>query len=155
KDASMCGLGQTLPNPVLSSLKYFRDEYIQHIKYKRCPAGVCKQIISSPCQHACPIEQDVPCYIGLIAQRKFAEALKIIRKENPLPGVCGRVCTHPCEAKCMAGRGGSVPINIRALKRFITDYEAREKLAVDIETKERNGKKVAVIGSGPAGLSNL
>ncbi|MHC4195965.1 MAG: NADH-ubiquinone oxidoreductase-F iron-sulfur binding region domain-containing protein, partial [Planctomycetota bacterium] len=153
KDASMCGLGQTLPNPVLSSLKYFRDEYIQHIKYKRCPAGVCKQIISSPCQHACPIEQDVPCYIGLIAQRKFAEALKIIRKENPLPGVCGRVCTHPCEAKCMAGRGGSVPINIRALKRFITDYEAREKLAVDIETKERNGKKVAVIGSGPAGLS--
>ncbi|MHC4687494.1 MAG: NADH-ubiquinone oxidoreductase-F iron-sulfur binding region domain-containing protein [Planctomycetota bacterium] len=97
KDASMCGLGQTLPNPVLSSLEYFRDEYIQHIKYKRCPAGVCKEIISSACQHACPLEQDVPCYVGLIAQGKFAEALEIIRKENPLPGICGRVCTHPCE----------------------------------------------------------
>ncbi len=153
KDASMCGLGQTLPNPVLSSLKYFKDEYIQHIKYKRCPAGVCKEIISSACQHACPLEQDVPCYVGLIAQRKFSQAMEIIRKENPLPGICGRVCTHPCEAKCMAGRGGGEPINIRALKRFVTDYEAREKLAVDIDTKERNGKKVAVIGSGPAGLS--
>jgi NADH-quinone oxidoreductase subunit F len=153
KDASMCGLGQTLPNPVLSSLEYFRDEYIQHIKYKRCPAGVCKEIISSACQHACPFEQDVPCYVGLIAQGKFAEALEIIRKENPLPGICGRVCTHPCETKCMAARGGGVSINIRALKRFVTDYEMREKLAVDIETKERNGKKVAIIGSGPAGLS--
>ena len=153
KDASMCGLGQSLPNPVLSSLKYFRDEYIQHIKYKRCPAGVCKEIISSACQHACPLEQDVPCYIGLIAQGKFAEALKIIRKENPLPGICGRVCTHPCQAKCMAGRGGCVPINIRALKRFVTDHEMRKKLAVDIEAKERNGRKVAIIGSGPAGLS--
>ncbi|MHC4309018.1 MAG: FAD-dependent oxidoreductase [Planctomycetota bacterium] len=153
EDASMCGLGQTLPNPILSSLQYFRDEYIQHIKYKRCPAGVCKEIISSACQHACPLEQDVPCYIGLIAQKRYAEALKIIRKENPLPGICGRVCTHPCETKCMAGRGGGVPINIRALKRFVTDYEAREKLPVDIVTKENNDKKVAIVGSGPAGLS--
>jgi NADH-quinone oxidoreductase subunit F len=153
KNASMCGLGQTLPNPVLSSLKYFRDEYIQHIKYKRCPAGVCKGIISSACQHACPLEQDVPCYVGLIAQGKYTEALKIIRKENPLPGICGRVCTHPCEAKCRAGKGGAVPIKIKALKRFITDYEMREKIDVNIKSKGRNGRKVAIIGSGPAGLS--
>ena len=153
KDASMCGLGQTLPNPILSSLRYYRDEYIEHIKYKRCPAGVCKEIISSACQHACPLEQDIPCYIGLIARRKFAEAIKIIRRENPLPGVCGRVCTHSCEAKCTAGKGGESAINIRALKRFVADYEMREKLAVDIETKDRNGKKVAIVGSGPAGLS--
>jgi NADH-quinone oxidoreductase subunit F len=153
QDASMCGLGQTLSNPVLSSLKYFHEEYLQHIKYKRCPAGVCKEIISSACQHACPLEQDVPCYVGLIAQGKFSEALKIIRRENPLPGICGRVCTHPCEAKCVAGRGGAVPINIRALKRFVTDHEAKKGLAVDIETKQSNGKKVAIMGSGPAGLS--
>ena len=153
KDASMCGLGQTLPNPILSSLKYFRDEYVQHIKYKRCPAGVCKEIISSPCQHACPVEQDVPCYIGLIAQGRYAEALKIIRKENPLPGVCGRVCTHPCEAKCMAGRGGGTPINIRALKRFITDREVKDKLDAGISPKASNGRKTAIIGAGPAGLS--
>ena len=153
KEASMCGLGQTLPNPVLTSLKYFRDEYIEHIKYKRCPAGVCRKIISSACQHACPLEQDVPCYVGLIAQKKFEEAVKIVRKENPLPAVCGRVCTHPCEFKCKAGAGGATPINIRALKRFLADYEMKNNLSVDIETKPKKGKKVAVIGSGPAGLS--
>jgi len=149
----MCGLGQTLPNPVLSSLQYFRDEYIEHIKYKRCPAGVCKKIISSACQHACPLDQDVPCYIGLIAQKKYEEAIKVVRQKNPLPGICGRVCTHPCESKCKAGAGGSRAINIKALKRFLADYEMQKGIVVDISPKPANGKKVAVIGSGPAGLS--
>ena len=153
KDASMCGLGQTLPNPVLSTLEHFRDEYLAHIKYKRCPAAVCPEIISSPCQHTCPINQDVTCYIGLIAQGKFDEAIQVIRKENPLPAVCGRVCFHPCESKCKAGAGGGDPINIRALKRFATDYEINNKIPVEVETKEKNGKKVAIIGSGPAGLT--
>ena len=153
KDASMCGLGQTLPNPVLTSLRYFRDEYIEHIKYKRCPAGVCKKIISSSCQHACPLDQDVPCYVGLIAHRKFEEAIRIVRQKNPLPAVCGRVCTHPCESKCKAGAGGGRAINIRALKRFLADYEMQRRLAVDVGAKPKNGKKVAVIGAGPAGLS--
>ncbi len=153
KDASMCGLGQTLPNPILSSLKYFRDEYIQHIKYKRCPAGVCKKIISSSCQHACPLDQDVPCYVGLIAHRRFEEAIRIVRQKNPLPAVCGRVCTHPCESKCKAGAGGGVAINIKSLKRFLADYEMQKGLTVDVGAKPKNGKKVAVVGSGPAGLS--
>ncbi|MBE0536607.1 MAG: FAD-dependent oxidoreductase [Phycisphaerae bacterium] len=153
KDASMCGLGQTLPNPILSSLKYFRDEYIEHIKYKRCRAGICKQIMSSSCQHACPLDQDVPCYVGLVAQRKFEDAIRIIRQKNPLPAVCGRVCTHPCESKCKAGVGGGKPIHIKALKRFLADYEMKEGLSVDVEAKPKNGKKVAVIGAGPAGLS--
>jgi NADH-quinone oxidoreductase subunit F len=153
KDASMCGLGQTLPNPVLSSLKYFRDEFIQHIKYKRCPAGVCTKIISSACQHACPLDQDVPCYVGLIAQKKYEEAIKIVRAKNPLPAVCGRVCTHPCEAKCKAGMGGGHAINIKALKRFLADYEMEHKISVDMRPKAKNGKRVAIIGAGPAGLS--
>lgn len=153
KDASMCGLGQTLPNPVLSSLQYFRDEYIEHIKYKRCPAGICRKIISSSCQHACPLDQDVPCYVGLIAQKKYEEAIKIVRQKNPLPAVCGRICTHPCESKCKAGAGGAKAINIRALKRFLADYEMQKGIAVDMSPKAANGKKVAVIGAGPAGLS--
>jgi len=153
KEASMCGLGQTLPNPVLSTLKYFKDEYIEHVKYKRCPAAVCNQIISSPCQHTCPINQDVTCYIGFIAQEKFDEAINIIRKENPLPSICGRVCTHPCQTKCRAGEGDGEPIAIRMLKRFAADYERNAKVPFEIETKEKKGKKVAIIGSGPAGLS--
>lgn len=153
KDASMCGLGQTLPNPVLSSLQYFRDEYIEHIKYKKCKAGICKKIISSACQHACPLDQDVPCYVGLIANKKYEEAIRIVRRENPLPAICGRVCTHPCENKCKAGAGGGKAINIKALKRFLADYEMKEGISVELPRKERNGKKVAVIGAGPAGLA--
>ena len=153
KDSSLCGLGQTLPNPVLSTLRHFREEYEAHVKYKRCPATVCKGIISSACQHTCPLGQDVPCYIGLIAQGKFREAVDIVRRENPLPAICGRVCHHPCEDKCRLGAAGDDPIAVRALKRFLADYEMREGIEVEARPQETNGKKVAIVGSGPAGLT--
>jgi len=153
KEASMCGLGQTLPNPVLSTLLHFKDEYEAHIKYKRCPAAVCKGIISSPCQHTCPLEQDVPCYIGLIAQGKFDEAAEIVRRANPLPSICGRVCTATCEAKCRAGEGGGDPISIRVLKRFLADYEREKGLDVTPKPKQSRPEQVAIVGSGPAGLT--
>jgi NADH-quinone oxidoreductase subunit F len=153
KDGSLCGLGATAPNPVLSTIQYFRDEYESHIKRKRCPAAVCKGIISSPCQHTCPIEQDVPCYIGLIAEGKFEEAVRIVRRENPLPSICGRVCTAPCEAKCRSGESGGEPICIRALKRFLADYEREEGLDFTPEPKEEKPEPIAIVGSGPAGLT--
>jgi NADH-quinone oxidoreductase subunit F len=152
KDTSMCGLGQTLPNPVLSTLKYFIDEYIEHIKYKRCSALVCKGIISSACQHICPLSQDVPSYIGLIAQGKFDEAIKVVRKENPLPLICGRVCHAPCEEKCVAGEWGD-SIAIRSLKRFLADYEMKKGVIVEVKPKNEREEKVAVVGSGPGGLT--
>lgn len=152
KDASLCGLGQTLPNPVLSTLNYFMEEYEQHIKYKRCPAAACKGIISSACQHICPLGQDVPCYVGLIVQGKFKEAVEIIKKENPLPLICGRVCHHPCEDKCRAGDGGA-PIAIRSLKRFLADYELEHGISIEKKPKQARDERVAVIGSGPAGLA--
>ncbi|MGB9721063.1 MAG: NADH-quinone oxidoreductase subunit NuoF [bacterium] len=148
KDASMCGLGQTAANPVLSTLRYFRDEYIAHIKYKKCPAVVCKSIISSPCQHVCPIGTEVPAYIGYIAHGEFEKAYEIIVKDNPLLSVCGRVCNHPCEAKCRAGQGGE-PIAIRALKRFAAEYGNGKKT---VKRTKSNGEKIAIIGSGPSGL---
>ncbi len=153
KEASMCGLGQTMPNPVLSTLQHFRDEYEAHIKYKRCPAAVCKGIISSPCQHTCPIEQDVPCYIGLIAHGKFEQAIEIVRRENPLPSICGRVCTASCEAKCRAGEGGGDPISIRLLKRFLADYEREKGLDLIPKPARKRPHRVAIVGSGPAGLT--
>lgn len=152
KDASMCGLGQTLPNPVLSTLKYFEDEYIEHIKYKRCSALVCKGIISSACQHICPISQDVPNYIGLIAQGKFDEAVKVVRKENPLPLICGRVCNTPCEKKCVAGEWDD-PIAIRLLKRFLADYEMTHDGGSEEKPGSKKEESVAIVGSGPAGLT--
>jgi NADH-quinone oxidoreductase subunit F len=153
KDASLCGLGATAPNPVLSTIRYFRDEYVSHIMYRRCPAAVCKGIASSPCQHTCPINQDAPCYIGLIAQGKFEEAVEIVRRENPLPGVCGRVCDASCELRCRAGEGEGEPISIRALKRFLADYEREKGLEIKLEPKQKREEKVAIVGSGPAGLT--
>ena len=153
RDASMCGLGQTLPNPVLSAVRHFRDEYEAHIRYKRCPAAVCRGIISSPCQHTCPIGQDVPCYIGLIAQGRFDEAVELVRRENPLPGICGRVCTAPCEEKCRSGAGGGDAISIRALKRFLADHERAKGPALTPPAPPPTAERVAVVGSGPAGLT--
>jgi NADH-quinone oxidoreductase subunit F len=152
REGSMCGLGQTLPNPVLSTLKYFIDEYLEHVKYKRCSALVCKGIISSACQHICPLSQDVPCYIGLLAQGKFEEAIKVVRKENPLPLICGRVCHAPCEDKCVAGEWGD-PVAIRSLKRFLADYEMKHGISTEERPKEEREERIAVIGSGPGGLA--
>jgi len=151
KSGSLCGLGQTLPNPVLSTLRYFRDEFEQHIKKKKCDALVCKGIISSPCQYTCPIKQDVPAYIGYIAQGEFDKAIEIIRRENPFPGICGRVCPHPCEQKCEAGKYGN-PISIRALKRFAADYELKKGITSQ-KAEQQYNEKVAIIGAGPAGLT--
>jgi NADH-quinone oxidoreductase subunit F len=153
KEASMCGLGQTLPNPVLSTLLHFKDEYEEHIKYKRCPAAACKGIISSPCQHTCPLEQDIPAYSGLIAQGKFDEAIELIYQKNPLPGICGRVCTARCQTKCRSGEGGGDPISIRALKRFVADYERQKGHDFTLKPKQTRPERVAIVGSGPGGLT--
>ncbi len=154
KLGALCGLGKTAPNPVLTTIKYFRDEYEAHVKYKRCPAVVCKEIISSPCQHICPIETEASTYIALITQKRYDEAFEVILKDNPLPSTVARVCHHPCELKCQAGKWAQ-PISIRALKRFLTDYALEHRLYPKVKTKGavRFNGKVAIIGSGPAGLT--
>ena len=152
RDVSMCGLGQTAPNPLLSTIRYFLNEYEQHIKYKKCPAAVCKEIISSPCQHVCPIDTETPVYISLIAKGRFQEAFDIIKKDNPLPSVCSRVCHHPCEFKCQSGKSGD-PISIRGLKRFVTDYVLKSGTQSVTKKQKSKDEKVAIIGSGPAGLT--
>jgi len=151
KKTSLCGLGQTAPNPVLTSILYFRDEYEAHIKEKRCPACVCEALVVSPCHHSCPINENAHTYIRLIAEGKFDEAIAASRERNPFPSICGRVCYHPCELKCRRSDIDE-PIAIAALKRFAADYEAR--IGRVVQPVERQWEeKVAVIGSGPAGLS--
>jgi NADH-quinone oxidoreductase subunit F len=153
KDASMCGLGQTAANPVLSTLRYFRNEYEEHIQRKKCSAMVCKEIVSAPCQSICPTDQEASVYIALIAQERFEEAYQIIRKDNPLPSICGRVCDHQCESVCRSGDFGE-PIAIRALKRFVMDWAIENgKNTMPTQKPERHDINVAIIGSGPAGLA--
>lgn len=148
---ALCGLGQTAPNPVLSTLKYFRDEYEAHILEARCPAAVCATLFISPCQTSCPVEVDVSSYVTHIANGDFEKAFFVQIQTNPLPGICGRVCYAFCESKCRRAQTDN-PIAIADLKRFIADY-AVEK-GIDIPPPENPKKeKIAIIGSGPAGLS--
>jgi len=103
-----------------------------------------------PCQGACPIQQDVRGYINLIAEGEFDEALRTIRKTNPLPSVCGLICAHPCESECRRERIDH-PLAIAALKRFATEYGHDD--GAEPQTGVRRAEKIAIIGSGPAGLT--
>ena len=107
----------------------------------------------APCRTACPIGVNAQGYVALIAKGRHREALALVRERNPLPGICGRVCTHPCEAACRRGEVDE-PVAICRLKRYVTDLELSEKTpfgwpAAPVERAER----VAVVGSGPAGLT--
>jgi len=151
KAGSLCGLGQTAPNPVLTTLRYFRHEYEEHIKKHHCRAAVCKGIVSAPCSHTCPANIDVPRYIRFILDGKPDAALAVIREKIPFPAVCGMVCIHPCETKCRRGQLDE-PIAIRALKRFASEHD-NGLWKKGLKICPPSGKKVAVIGSGPAGLT--
>jgi len=151
KQTALCGLGQTAPNPILSTLRYFRDEYIEHIVDKRCRAGVCADLVYAPCTNACPAAVNVPGYLAYTKEGQIRKALQIHLKNNPFPAVCGRVCPHPCEAKCRR-QDMDAPVNIRQVKRFMAD-SIEEYLQCFPEKQPFKGIKVAVIGAGPSGLS--
>jgi len=102
------------------------------------------------CQAECPIGQDVRGYMRLIAEGRYGNALELIREANPLPSVCGYVCHHPCESACTRGRVDD-PLSIRSLKRFVTDYDDGRLNPPSVG--QPKGKKVVIIGSGPAGLA--
>jgi NADH-quinone oxidoreductase subunit F len=148
---SLCGLGQTAPNPVLSTLRYFRDEYVEHIVDKHCRAGVCNSLMWAPCTNACPASVNVPAYMTYVANGEFEEALRIHLLANPFPSVCGRVCPQWCIKKCRRGDLEG-PLAVRLVKRFMSDQ--RQDYSSLYPAKDpANGKKAAVIGSGPAGLT--
>ncbi|HBP37508.1 MAG TPA: hydrogenase, partial [Clostridiales bacterium] len=152
KDTALCGLGQTAPNPVLSTIKYFRHEYDEHIRHKYCRAGVCSELFLSPCENACPASVNVPGYIALIAAGRPVDAYNLIRQENPFPSICGRVCTHPCESRCRRAQLDE-PLAICDLKRYAADEALKsDKPIVDLVFPKK-GKSVGIIGAGPSGLT--
>ncbi|MHC4156119.1 MAG: NADH-quinone oxidoreductase subunit NuoF [Planctomycetota bacterium] len=150
KKGSLCGLGQTAPNPVLSTLRHFREEYEEHIVLKTCRAAACRELVRAPCQHACPSGVNVPEYLALAAEGRLSEAANVIRRRNPFISVCGRVCDHPCEKRCRRSEIDQ-PLAIRALKRYIADNVA--DYGKPIVRPATGRAEVAIIGSGPAGLS--
>ncbi|MDR0843290.1 MAG: FAD-dependent oxidoreductase [Acidobacteriota bacterium] len=148
---SLCGLGQSAPNPVLSTLKWFRDEYEAHLYERRCPAGSCKELTGAPCQGGCPVGTEAWRYVAHVGRGEYEAAYKVIRDANPFPSACARVCNHPCEKVCRAGATGGEPIAIRSLKRFVVDtVEPPAPASVAVH---KNPAKIAVVGAGPAGLA--
>ncbi len=116
----------------------------------------------APCRSACPTDQRAQGYIALIRERRFADAFRTIKEDNPFPSVCGRVCNHVCETECSRGKVDE-PVSIMRLKHFVTEWaydhpeevaEAFEpKIDADAEKPEPTGKKAAIVGAGPAGLT--
>jgi NADH-quinone oxidoreductase subunit F len=155
RDTSMCGLGQSAANPVLSTLRYFRQEYERHVVDLRCDAFVCSQLVGAPCQAACPVGTEAWRYVAHITRGEYDEAYRVIRTANPFPSVCARACDHPCESRCRAGTSGGSPVAIRALKRFITDRIDPTSFVPVRRDWDGGGEppKVAIVGAGPAGLT--
>ena len=152
KTSSLCGLGQTAPNPVLSTIRHFRQEYEEHIREHHCRAGVCAGLVRAPCLSACPAGVDVPGFVALVGDKSYAEALRLHRERNPFASVCARVCFHTCEDKCRRAALDE-PVAIRGIKRFMVDQEVTTQVPTVRENAANAKRKIAVIGAGPAGLS--
>ncbi len=141
-------LGKTLK----SLVDEHREVFLSHIESRNCPSHDCGKLAPSPCQMACPAGIDIPTYLALIAQGKDAEAIEVIRRDNPLPWVCGLICTRPCEMMCVRSRIDT-PISIKFLKAFAAERALSDRAYVNPEAKAFNGKKICVVGAGPGGIS--
>ena len=150
RETSLCGLGQTAPNPVLSTLKYFRHEYEEHILEKKCSACQCEELVKAPCTHTCPAGVDTPSYLALVASGQFEDAVAVHMERNPFPSICGRVCNHPCEAMCKRAELDD-PVSVTAVKRFMADAVPSSDVLKPVPQSQ--AKRVAVVGAGPGGLS--
>ena len=158
RDCSLCGLGQTAPNPVLTTLRHFRNEFEDHILARRCNAGVCEELALSPCENSCPLHMNIPRFVQLFKENRLEEAFLSVILDNPLPASTGRVCQHPCDGRCRRQTLDQA-VNMREVHRFIADsvFES-EQYAPIVQTivarkLDATGRKVAVVGAGPAGLT--
>ena len=145
-DIADCAIGINAAQLVLMGLQGFRDDYEEHILHHRCLGSLKNPV---PCVALCPAGVDIPGYIALVHAGRYADAVRLIRKDNPFPVACAYICEHPCEARCRR-RMVDDAVNIRALKRYAVDQ------AGDVPQPAcapATGKKVAVIGGGPGGLS--
>lgn len=145
-DTADCAIGKETAQMVLRSVRGFREDYLEHIGHGRCIYGL---ELSIPCTAVCPAHVDVPGYIALVREGRNADALSLIRKDNPFPTVCGYVCEHPCEKSCRRLIVDDA-VNICGIKRFAADHAGEQAGPV---CAEPTGKTVAVIGGGPGGLT--
>lgn len=137
---------------LLAALTEHREVFESHIETHVCPTGECVKLAPAPCQMACPAGIDVPSYLTLIGMGRDAEAIALIREDNPFPWVCGLVCTNPCELMCVRGRVDT-PISIKYLKGFAAERAMSEMRYRNPPKAPDTGKKVCIIGAGPGGMT--
>lgn len=145
-DSADCAIGYEAAHMVLRGVRGFREDYEEHIRNGRCICGLSHPV---PCVSACPAHVDIPGYVALIREGRYNDAVKLIRKDNPFPAACAYVCEHPCEFQCRRSMVDDA-VNICGLKRFAVDHAADETAPAPSES---TGKRVAVIGGGPGGLT--
>ena len=148
-DSADCAIGYEAAHMVLAGLVGFKEDYIHHIKTGKCNSTVNHSV---PCVALCPAQVDIPGYIALVGEGRYADAIKLIRKDNPFPTACALICEHPCEARCRRNMIDSA-INIRGLKRMAVDNAPANTVPVP-EKAETTGKRIAIIGGGPSGLAS-
>lgn len=145
-DTADCTIGIDAAQLVLTSLKGFHDDFEEHILNHRCLGMLHNPV---PCVAMCPAGVDIPGYVALVKDGRYADAVSLIRKDNPFPTACAYICEHPCEARCRRNMVDNA-INIRGLKRYAVEHSGN---VPQPKKAAATGKKVAVIGGGPGGLS--
>ncbi|TFG42397.1 MAG: 4Fe-4S ferredoxin, partial [Syntrophobacterales bacterium] len=137
---------------VWDALGEHREVFQSHIDTHNCATGACVRLVPAPCQMTCPAGIDIPTYVNLIGTGHDAEAIEVIRRDNPFPWVCGLVCTRPCELMCVRGRVDK-PISIKFLKAFAAERALSDRHYHNPAKAPEKGKRVAVIGAGPGGMT--
>ena len=145
-ESSDCPIGYEAAHMVYKSLLGCREDYEEHIRQGRC---TCQYTQPVPCVSLCPAHVDIPGYIALVKAGRYADAIRLIRKDNPFPTTCGFICEHPCEARCRRNIVDDA-VNIRGLKRVAADFAGEVPPPV---CSPSTGKRIAVVGGGPVGLS--
>lgn len=145
-ESADCAIGYEAANMVYKGLQGFREEYEAHIEQGRC---TCTYQQPVPCVSLCPAGVDIPGYIALVYEGRYEDAVRLIRKDNPFPVTCGFICEHPCEARCRRNMVDD-SVNIRGLKRMATEFAGK---VAPPACSAYTGKKVAIVGGGPGGLS--
>ena len=142
-----CAIGSEAAKMVWRMVHTCRDDFEAHIRNKRCSCAISQPV---PCVALCPAHVDIPGYIALVREGRYADAIQLIRKDNPFPSTCGFICEHPCEARCRRNMVDT-SVNIRGLKRAAADLAGK---VAPPPCGPSTGKKIAVVGGGPSGLSS-
>ena len=146
RETADCALGYEAADMVYKSIIYCRDDFEEHIKHGRCGCITTQPV---PCVALCPANVDIPGYIALVRDERYADAVRLIRKDNPFPSTCAFICEHPCEHRCRRNMVDSA-INIRGLKRVAVEFSGK---VPPPPCAPSTGKTIAIVGGGPAGLT--